>query len=55
MSYDTEALHALAAERSLAMCLVPDLLWGEIDMESHYRRVREQVFPAWSAKEARRV
>lgn len=47
MSYEMDALVDVA--RTLPVCveLVPDLLWGEVDYESHYLRVRDEVHPAW--------
>jgi 2-aminoethylphosphonate-pyruvate transaminase len=47
MAYETDALVAAAAQRPVALRLVPDLLWGEVDYESHYLRVRDEVFPRW--------
>ena len=32
--------------------LIPDLLWGEVDYESHYHRVRDEVYPRCCTKEA---
>jgi choline kinase len=29
--------------------VVDDLLWGEVDYETHYRRVRDDVYPRWAA------
>ena len=45
MSYETDGLVLAAAERALAVHVVPDLLWGEIDDGQHLRRVRDQVLP----------
>lgn len=53
IAYDTDALPVAAAQTRVALCLVPDLLWGEIDDESHLRRVRDVVYPAWAAQKAR--
>jgi choline kinase len=50
MAYDTEALDAAAARHALALCLVPDLLWGEIDDLGHLARVRDRVAPAVAAR-----
>lgn len=50
-AYDTDALPRVAGLRPFALCLVPDLLWGEIDVPSHLRRVRDVVFPAWAARQ----
>jgi 2-aminoethylphosphonate-pyruvate transaminase len=45
MDYDT-ALVTAARTRPVKVCLVPDLLWGEIDDEFQYRRVQDHVWPA---------
>jgi choline kinase len=50
MAYDTDALASVAAGHVLSLCLVPDLLWGEIDHAAHYERVRSVVYPAWAAR-----
>ena len=47
MAYETDALVEAAVEHPVALCLVPDLLWGEGDYESHYLRVRDEGFPRW--------
>ncbi len=52
MSYETDALVIAARERPVRVHLIPDLLWGEVDYESHYRRVRDEVWPACNEKEA---
>jgi choline kinase len=46
IEYDTGALSLAARSHPIAVHLVPDLLWGEIDDPSHYRRVLERVLPA---------
>jgi hypothetical protein len=48
-----DALMALAARHPIAMPVVPDLLWGEIDFRSHYRRIVDRVWPAVAALLAR--
>ena len=48
MAYETDALVAAAEDRPVALRLVPDLLWGEVDYESHYLRVRDEVWPRWA-------
>lgn len=53
MAYDTDALAEAAPAHHVSVCLVPDLLWGEIDHEEHYERVRTVVYPSWAAKVAR--
>ncbi len=47
MAYETGALVAVAARHPVGLCLVPDLLWGELDDEGHLRRLREEVWPAF--------
>jgi choline kinase len=51
MSYETDALVQAAAVRALAVPIVSDLLWGEIDDGSHLSRVRDRVLPAICARE----
>ncbi len=52
MAYETDALVEVAAHMPVSICLVPDLLWGEVDYEHHYLRVRDEIFPAWRARQA---
>lgn len=51
MSYETHALVRAAREQSIAVHVVPDLLWGEIDDSYHYGRVRDEVLPAIRRRE----
>lgn len=46
VSYETDALVEVGQERAIGLCLEPDLIWGEIDDEAHYLRVRDHVAPA---------
>jgi 2-aminoethylphosphonate-pyruvate transaminase len=46
LAYDTGALVTACARHPVALCLVPDLVWGELDDEVHLRRLREEVWPA---------
>jgi len=39
MDYETGALVAVAQRRPIAVVVVPDLRWGEIDDEPQYARV----------------
>lgn len=43
--YETGCLVAAGRQRAIACPLVPDLVWGEIDLPSHLARVRESVYP----------
>lgn len=43
--YETDCLVAAGKTMSIACPLVPDLVWGEIDLPSHLARVRESVHP----------
>ena len=43
--YETGALAALAREYALYYCLVPDLVWAEIDTPADFERVRGTVYP----------
>mgnify|MGYP000605879355 CR=1 FL=1 len=45
MSYDSDALPLAAALHPVAMLLIRDLVWGEVDDAFHYTRVRDQVWP----------
>ena len=48
-SYDTDGLHRHCAAFDVRLCLLRDLLWGEIDDSSHLVRVRDHVHPAYLA------
>ncbi len=50
MAYETDALVEVAESHPVYVCLIPDLLWGEVDYPMHYERVRDQVWPQWLAK-----
>jgi choline kinase len=52
MSYETDALAAVAQRRSIPVHFIPDLLWGEIDDHRQYLRVRDQVLPEIRRREA---
>lgn len=45
MAYDTGALPIAARHRAVTLCIVPDLLWGEVDDAFHYERMRDRVWP----------
>jgi len=49
MAYETDALVQVAQKRPVRVTVVNDLLWGEVDYETHYRRVRDDVYPRWAA------
>lgn len=50
MAYETGALLAAAQSRPVEVCLVPNLLWGEVDYDRHYERLVEEVIPALRAR-----
>ncbi len=50
-SYETDGLVAVARSREIAVRVVPDLVWGEVDFESHYVRLRDEVMPRLVAAE----
>ena len=50
MAYETGALLAAAQNRPVEICLVPNLLWGEVDYDRHYKRLVEEVVPALRAR-----
>jgi 2-aminoethylphosphonate-pyruvate transaminase len=49
-AYDTDALAAAVDRHRVSLCVVPDLLWGEVDHIGHYDRVCGVVYPAWQAR-----
>lgn len=55
MGYETEGLVQVAQDRPVEVRLVPDLLWGEVDYEHHYLRVRDEVAPLCASRESERV
>ena len=46
VAYETDSLVSAAASMAIRCPLVEDLVWGEIDDEHHFERVREHVYPA---------
>jgi choline kinase len=46
-----ENISDLSAEREISYLKIQDLVWAEIDMESHYRRVLNEVYPRIQARE----
>ena len=46
-----ENISDVSAEREISYPKIPDLVWAEIDMESHYRRVLNEVYPRIQARE----
>ncbi|MEE3326559.1 MAG: phosphocholine cytidylyltransferase family protein [Myxococcota bacterium] len=55
MAYETEGLVEVAGNRPVEVRLVPDLLWGEVDYEHHYLRVRDEIEPLCARRESERV
>ena len=55
MAYETEGLVQVAQGRPVEVRLVPDLLWGEVDYEHHYLRVRDEVAPLCARRESERL
>lgn len=55
MGYETEGLVQVAQDRPVEVRLVPDLLWGEVDYEHHYLRVRDEVAPLCMRRESERL
>lgn len=47
MAYEMDAMVDVARRHDIRVAIVDDLLWGEVDYESHYLRVRDEVHPAW--------
>jgi choline kinase len=50
MAYETDALVGVSSRHPIGVEVVPDLLWGEVDYEHHYLRVRDEIYPAWRAR-----
>jgi 2-aminoethylphosphonate-pyruvate transaminase len=46
VAYETDCLSAVAARFPLYHCLVPDLIWSEIDTPSDMQHTHETVYPA---------
>ena len=46
-----ENISDLSAEHEISYLKIPDLVWAEIDMESHYQRVLNEVYPRIQARE----
>lgn len=51
MAYETDALVEVAREHPIAVHIVDDLLWGEIDDAGQLERVRGRILPAILARE----
>lgn len=52
VDYETDCLVAASDEVSIRCPLVSDLLWAEIDDESHFQRARNTIYPAIVANES---
>lgn len=52
MAYEMDALVEAARDHAIRVERIDGLLWGEVDYESHYHRVRDEVHPAWQARHA---
>lgn len=46
LCYETDVLAEIGKTRSIPLCREENLIWAEIDDESHLRRVRELVVPS---------
>jgi 2-aminoethylphosphonate-pyruvate transaminase len=53
MDYETECLVAAARDVPVACVVVEDLLWCEIDDETHLERAKEAIYPRVQASDAR--
>ncbi|MDP7017761.1 MAG: aminotransferase class V-fold PLP-dependent enzyme, partial [Pirellulaceae bacterium] len=51
VAYETDCLVAAAQQVAVGYRVVDDLLWGEVDDESQYLRVRDNVYPQISRQE----
>jgi len=45
-AYEVDTLMRCARRHPVAVPIVPDLLWGEIDFDAQHRRIVDQVWPA---------
>tara|TARA_Y100000746_G_scaffold48877_1_gene37922 strand:- start:829 stop:1599 length:771 start_codon:yes stop_codon:yes gene_type:complete len=43
--YETDALVAVAGEISIPCLIIDDLIWSEIDDQSHLKRAKEEIYP----------
>ena len=50
-----ENISDLSAEYEISYLKIPDLIWAEIDMESHYQRVLNEVYPRIQARENKEI
>lgn len=55
MDYETEGLVAAAQEVPVSCPVVEDLVWCEIDDETHLARAKEEIYPLVQAEDARMV
>ena len=55
MAYETEGLVEVAQNRPVEVRLIPDLLWGEVDYEHHYLRVRDEIGPLCTRRENQNI
>ena len=55
MAYETEGLVEVAQNRTVEVRVVPDLLWGEVDYEDHYLRVRDEIEPLCTRRESQNI
>jgi choline kinase len=53
MDYETDGLVAAAADISISCPVVEDLLWCEIDDETHLARARNKIYPAVRAEDVK--
>ncbi|MEC8259529.1 MAG: hypothetical protein VX032_03845, partial [SAR324 cluster bacterium] len=50
-----ENISDLSAKYEISYLKILDLIWAEIDMESHYRRVLHEVYPRIQAREHQEI
>ena len=43
--YETDALAGVATDIPIPCLLIEDLIWSEIDDETHLRRAKKEIYP----------
>ncbi len=55
LDYETDGLVAAAQDEPISCTVVEDLMWCEIDDESHFTRARKDIYPVVRADDAKAV
>ncbi|MCH2171290.1 phosphocholine cytidylyltransferase family protein [Myxococcota bacterium] len=51
MTYETDCLLTASREHPVHVCLMKDLLWGEIDDANHFERLTREIVPALAQRD----